>query len=53
VVEPLLERMPDDAYLNFLMGRILQRLGDAGANRYLALAAALDPEFGPTQTDTD
>jgi Flp pilus assembly protein TadD len=46
VVEPLLERMPDDAYLNLLMGRILQRRGDPGAARYLALAAALDPDLG-------
>ncbi|QGN31706.1 DsbA family protein [Microlunatus sp. Gsoil 973] len=41
----LLERYPDDAYLQLLMGKTLKRLGHPDAEKHLALATAMHPEY--------
>lgn len=41
----LLERYPDDAYLQLLMGKTLKRLGHPDADKHLSLATAMDPEY--------
>jgi len=41
----LLQRWPDDAYLQLLMGKTLKRLGHPDADKHLALATAMDPEY--------
>ena len=41
----LLERYPDDAYLQLLMGKTLKRLGHPDADKHLALATAMHPEY--------
>ncbi|MFW6597082.1 DsbA family protein [Propionibacteriaceae bacterium Y2011] len=44
-LEQLLERYPDDAYLQVLMGKTLRRMQDPRAAKHLALAGAMNPEF--------
>lgn len=41
----LLERYPDDAYLQVLMGKTLKRMQDPDADKHLALARAMNPEY--------
>jgi predicted DsbA family dithiol-disulfide isomerase len=41
----LLESYPDDAYLQLLMGKTLKRMGHADADKHLALATAMDPQY--------
>lgn len=41
----LLERYPDDAYLQLLMGKTLKRLGHPDADKHLSLATAMDPQY--------
>ncbi|RSN54671.1 DsbA family oxidoreductase [Actinomadura sp. WAC 06369] len=46
VLERLIAAAPDDAYARLLLGRTLQRLGDADrAAPHLKMAAAMAPEF--------
>lgn len=44
-LEELLSRHPDDAYLQLLMGKTLKRMRDPRADKHLALAAAMNPEY--------
>jgi predicted DsbA family dithiol-disulfide isomerase len=44
-LEELLERYPDDAYLQVLMGKTLKRMQDPRADKHLALARAMNPEY--------
>lgn len=44
-LEELLSRHPDDAYLQLLMGKTLRRMQDPRADKHLALAAAMNPEY--------
>lgn len=44
-IAELLDRYPDDAYLQLLMGKTLKRLGHPDAGKHLALATAMHPEY--------
>ncbi|SDT20113.1 DsbA family protein [Microlunatus soli] len=44
-LEELISRHPDDAYLQLLMGKTLRRMQDPRADKHLALAAAMNPEY--------
>lgn len=44
-LEELIERWPDDAYLRMLLGKTLKRMQDPAADKHIALASAMNPEF--------
>ncbi|QDP96067.1 hypothetical protein FOE78_09305 [Microlunatus elymi] len=44
-LEELLAAHPDDAYLQLLLGKTLKRMRDPLADKHLALAAAMNPEY--------
>lgn len=41
----LVARHPDDAYLHLLLGKTLKRMRDPAADKHLAIAAAMNPEY--------
>jgi hypothetical protein len=41
----LLEEHPDDAYLQMLLGKTLKRMQDPNADKHIALATAMNPEY--------
>ncbi|HEY9292638.1 MAG TPA: DsbA family protein [Microlunatus sp.] len=44
-LEELLQAHPDDAYLQLLLGKTLKRMQDPQADKHLALATAMNPEY--------